>query len=224
MQPYFIPYAGYMRLLACSDIFVVYDCVQFPRRSWVHRNKLKLSDGSLDWFTLPIQKADFDEKIKNIYFREDAAVIFEEAITAFPAFLLIRETYPELYHLLNSFDSSLSTYNVAILSYLAHLFNFTPKIIYSSSLNIPESYKGQERIIKIVEALKGSHYINAPGGVSLYDESAFATRGICLDFLSEYVGDFSSILQLMTENDMKTLGSTILNQCHFMTTRNMSHG
>ena len=40
MQPYFIPYAGYFRLFAASDLFVIYDCVQFPRRGWVHRNKL----------------------------------------------------------------------------------------------------------------------------------------------------------------------------------------
>jgi hypothetical protein len=40
MQPYFIPYAGYFRLFAASDLFVIYDCVQFPRRGWVQRNRL----------------------------------------------------------------------------------------------------------------------------------------------------------------------------------------
>jgi hypothetical protein len=34
MQPYFIPYAGYFRLFAATDLFVIYDCVQFPRRGW----------------------------------------------------------------------------------------------------------------------------------------------------------------------------------------------
>jgi hypothetical protein len=40
MQPYFIPYAGYFRLFAATDLFVIYDCVQFARRGWVHRNRL----------------------------------------------------------------------------------------------------------------------------------------------------------------------------------------
>ena len=37
MQPYFMPYAGYFRLFAAADVFVLFDCVQFPRRGWVHR-------------------------------------------------------------------------------------------------------------------------------------------------------------------------------------------
>ena len=45
MQPYFVPYAGYFRLFAASDLFVIYDCVQFPRRGWVHRNKMFAADG-----------------------------------------------------------------------------------------------------------------------------------------------------------------------------------
>ena len=40
MQPYFIPYAGYFRLFTGADLFVVCDDVQFPRRGWLHRNKL----------------------------------------------------------------------------------------------------------------------------------------------------------------------------------------
>jgi hypothetical protein len=53
MQPYFFPYAGYFRLLAASDLFVIYDCVQFPRRGWVHRNKLVDASGEARWLTLP---------------------------------------------------------------------------------------------------------------------------------------------------------------------------
>ena len=56
MQPYFYPYAGYFRLFARADLFVVYDCVQFPRRGWVHRNRLTGADGQLQWLTLLLQQ------------------------------------------------------------------------------------------------------------------------------------------------------------------------
>ena len=59
MQPYFIPYAGYFRLFAASDLFVIYDCVQFPRRGWVHRNRLLDRSGKLRWLTLPLDRAYF---------------------------------------------------------------------------------------------------------------------------------------------------------------------
>ena len=57
MQPYFVPYAGYFRLFAAADVFVAYDCVQFPRRGWVHRNRLPTATGMSDWLTLPVRNA-----------------------------------------------------------------------------------------------------------------------------------------------------------------------
>jgi hypothetical protein len=56
MQPYFLPYAGYFRLFAATDLFVVYECVQFPRRGWVHRNQLVNTAGAERWLTLPLEK------------------------------------------------------------------------------------------------------------------------------------------------------------------------
>src|ERR1700750_1478713 len=66
MQPSFLPYAGYFRLFAASDLFVVYDCVQFPRRGWVHRNRLPLASGDAGWLTLPVAKAPRDALICNL--------------------------------------------------------------------------------------------------------------------------------------------------------------
>lgn len=213
MQPYFIPYAGYIRLLACADIFVVYDCVQFPRRSWVHRNKLRMIDGTLTWFTLPIKKACFDEKIKNIAFREDAKTLFLNESKSFPAISVIQDKYPTLYESLITFDQSISNYNVTILRCLASLFDFKTKIVLSSDFNVPEIFKGQERVLKLVEKLEGDHYINAPGGLALYDPDLFVKNGIKFNFLSEYIGDYASILQLLAEKDVQVVRSDIIQQC-----------
>src|SRR3979411_2469618 len=73
MQPYFIPYAGYFRLFAASDLFVIYDCVQFARRGWVHRNRLVDRGGTERWLTLPLQKAPRDVLIRDLRFAPDAA-------------------------------------------------------------------------------------------------------------------------------------------------------
>lgn len=55
MQPYHYPYAGYFRLFAASDLFVIYDDVQFNRRGRVHRYQKNDK-----WITLPIKKTDRD--------------------------------------------------------------------------------------------------------------------------------------------------------------------
>src|SRR5437588_4364462 len=78
MQPYFIPYAGYFRLFAASDLFVIYDCVQFPRRGWVHRNRLVDRLGVERWLTLPLQKAPQDVPIRDLRFAFDAAALLAQ--------------------------------------------------------------------------------------------------------------------------------------------------
>jgi hypothetical protein len=68
MQPYFIPYAGYFRLFAASDLFVAYDCVHFPPRRWVHRNRLLDRSGAERRLTLPLAKAPRDVLIRDLRF------------------------------------------------------------------------------------------------------------------------------------------------------------
>src|SRR5258707_15843607 len=86
MQPYFFPYAGYFRLFAASDLFVIYDCVQFPRRGWVHRNRLPDALGRESWLTLRLKKAPADVLIRDLQFSEDAAQAMENDLRRFPAY------------------------------------------------------------------------------------------------------------------------------------------
>ncbi|WP_444430711.1 WbqC family protein [Rhodobacter capsulatus] len=70
MQPYFFPYGGYYRLLAAADVFVILDCVQFPRRGRVHRSSLP---GAGRWITLPLEPAPRDSLISAMRLAPDAA-------------------------------------------------------------------------------------------------------------------------------------------------------
>src|SRR5712664_3774556 len=84
MQPYFVPYAGYYRLFTAADIFVAFDCVQFPRRGWVHRNQFPVAPGVTDWLTLPIQKCDRSTRIADLVFVPDAAAQLDLRVQHFP--------------------------------------------------------------------------------------------------------------------------------------------
>ncbi len=105
MQPYFFPYAGYFRLFAASDIFVVLDCVQFPRRGWVHRNKLSNSNVQPQWLTLPLMKGDRDTtRICTLEFLDDAPLLFNEQMRKFPSLTNIDLKEPQLASILSDFS------------------------------------------------------------------------------------------------------------------------
>src|SRR3954465_13729467 len=84
MQPYFIPYAGYFRLFAACDLFVIYDCVQFPRRGWVHRNRLADESGAGGWLPLRLEKTPQDTLIRDLRFAPNARDVLTRDLLRFP--------------------------------------------------------------------------------------------------------------------------------------------
>ena len=55
MQPYFLPYLGYLQLIKSVDIFVVYDTIQYTKKGWINRNRY-LSNNNPSMFSIPIKK------------------------------------------------------------------------------------------------------------------------------------------------------------------------
>lgn len=206
MQPYFFPYAGYYRLFASVDTFVVYDCVQFPRRGWVHRNRFTNGIGEDQWLTLPLEKGDRDTThICDLVFSKDAANTMQEQMRRFPCFRDLTKKAPDLAALLLDFNISPIEYLVRGLEWCTEHLGLQRPIIMSSSLNIPEGIRGQERIIEIAMRVNAKHYINAPGGAGLYDASAFEDAGLTLRFLPDYVGSYRSMLQRLLTEDPATI-------------------
>ncbi len=196
MQPYFMPYAGYFRLFAAADVFVVYDCVQFPRRGWVHRNRLTTSTGESDWLTLPLQKADRDStRICDLHFRAGAQQEWDDALRRFPALANLPARSEALARCALSLSCAPLDYIVAGIVCVTRLLGVERPVIRSSNLGIDPALRGQERILEIARRLGAREYVNAPGGRELYDAAAFARAGVRLLFLPEYRGRFASVLE-----------------------------
>lgn len=209
MQPYFAPYAGYFRLAAACDVFVFYDCVQFPRRGWVHRNKLPDTTGALQWFTLPLEKAPQETAIKAMRFVEDSRARITAAARRFPD--LCEESDPLVSHLYAA-EGFLSGWLEGSLRTTCGLLGLRPDFLRSSDMDLPDTLKGQDRIIEIVKRLGGQSYVNAPGGRALYQDEAFRRHGLELMFLPPYQGDCSSILHRLRHEDHQQLASDIRRQ------------
>lgn len=196
MQPYFVPYAGYFRLFAAADLFIIYDCVQFPRRGWVHRNRLPDRTGRPAWLTLPVAKAPREATIDALTLRDDFDAQLDLQRRRFPT--LASSTADEI---LAAPRGSLVTFLAATLTQIARMLNVGCETIRSSTLGVAPHLRGQDRILAIVEAVGGKRYVNAPGGRHLYDAATFERRGVRLDFLSPFedADGFSVLHRLVTE-------------------------
>ena len=202
MQPYFYPYAGYFRLLVAADVFVIYDCVQFPRRGRVHRCEVPGQGGRPQCVPLPLMRQPRSTLIRELSFAAGAPAELDRRIVRLgwlaaaqgPAAEIIRQ--------------SLRISGPCVCDYLEHqirlvasILGFQPEFRRSSGLAIPADLCGQDRVIAIARAVGGTHYVNAPGGRDLYRREAFLAAGIELGFLAPYGGPFRYMLQALTCED-----------------------
>jgi hypothetical protein len=204
MQPYFLPYAGYFRLIAQTELFVVYDCVQFPRRGWVHRNKLTDAQGQEQWLTLPLSAAPQEVLIGDLAFPNDAAQTLAERLRPFPVAARAGAHSP-LLDRVRRVEGRPVDYISGLLEEAAGLLDLPWNVVRSSTLQVPDSFRGQARILEIARRLGATRYLNAPGGRDLYDTEAFADAGIALEFLEPWAGAGGSILQRLADDDLTGL-------------------
>ena len=53
MQPTYLPWLGYFAMIDQVDVFIIFDSVQFSKRSWQQRNQIKTASGPM-WLTVPV--------------------------------------------------------------------------------------------------------------------------------------------------------------------------
>ena len=62
LQPTYLPWLGYFDMIDVTDIYVVFDHVQFVKKSWQQRNRIKTHNGEL-MLTVPVKKATLNTDI-----------------------------------------------------------------------------------------------------------------------------------------------------------------
>lgn len=209
MQPYFLPYAGYFRLFAAADRVALLDCVQFPRRGWVHRNRLSGANGEPVWLTLPLQPAPRDTLISDLQFAGDAKRTLEERCRRIP--ILDRSTDP-LVQILKRPDGDVVDYLAALLRHCCGVLDLPFETIRTSTLAIDPAVRGQERILAIAETLGAKRYVNLQGGRALYDPAAFSARGIDLAILDDWCGSDRSIAERLLGESAAAIAEEIRGQ------------
>ena len=186
MQPYFLPYLGYFQLIDASDVFVIYDNIQYTKKGWINRNRF-LFENKPTTFTLPIKKdshlLNINERILvNDYITNNKKILkkvkisYKNSKNFNKVFPLLEEIF--LFESNNLFDFILNS-----LEKITNYLEIDTKIVLSSHINdINHNLKSQERVINICKSLNTKTYINPIGGTDLYDRTYFKKHGIDLMF------------------------------------------
>lgn len=184
MQPYFFPYLGYWQLINAVDTFVLYDDVNFIKRGWINRNNILLNKKA-HLITLPLLNISQNKLINECFITDDKKVIDNLIKT-------INLAYQKAPYYNNIFDKAVETLmfkgnvcDVVLQSifWIKDYLNINTEIIKSSAIHKNNELKAQDKILDIVKRLNGKLYINAIGGIELYDRKTFEENGIDLKFI-----------------------------------------
>lgn len=184
MQPGYLPWLGFFELIDQCDQFVILDDVQYTKRDWRSRNKIRTKNGWI-WLTVPIlSKGREEQLIKDVEINNDISwnndhlnsikINYSKA----PFFDKYIEFFETLY---NQRWEHLIDLNMDIIYFLTKEINISTPFVLSSSLSISNLSKNQ-RIIEICKKLNADELYDSKAAESFIDIELFKKEGIKVIF------------------------------------------
>lgn len=179
VQSNYLPWKGYFDLIAAVDHFVLYDEVQYTRRDWRNRNRIKTA-GGLRWLTIPVQtKGAFTQRIDETRIADPGWArshwsALEQAYGDAPAFADTAAWLTALYR--DFADDLLSDVNEALLRRVCEQLQITTPI--SRSTAHPGAGGRSERLLSICTALGATEYVSGPAAKGYLDIDLFAQASV----------------------------------------------
>ncbi len=186
IQPNYIPWKGYFDIINSVDIFVLYDDVQYTRRDWRNRNKIKTPQG-LSWLTVPVKaKGTYSKaRINEIYidgmkWREKhwKAIKLNYAKAKF--FNTYKDFFEHLY-MDEYLPGKLSEINKIFIEKINKILNIKTPIVFSSTFEITGSKS--ERLLQLCKKLDAGIYLSGPSAKVYLDEQLFNEHGIKVEWM-----------------------------------------
>lgn len=188
LQSNYIPWKGYFDLIAFVDEFVVYDDVQYTRRDWRNRNKIKTPNG-LQWLTIPVDvKGKYFQRIRDTHIKGDewAEVHLKSLSQNYKQAKYFDEVYSVIEPLYRfPAHNSLSALNKKFIEAICGYLGIATKISNSWDYELAEGKN--ERILGICEQADATVYVSGPAAKDYLDESQFLAKGIEVSWF-EYDG------------------------------------
>lgn len=192
MQPYLFPYIGYYQLAYHSNMFIFYDDVNYIKGGYINRNNILTRNG-FQLFTIPIIKASSFKKINDLFFQEDTRKVLTSISQTYSKAPYFSSTFPLIEKILN--DKNRNVANIAsrsiieVFQYIGLKLNYD----FSSKINYNRENSAQEKIYELCKINNADKYVNAYGGMALYDKNEFKKRNIELGFINSIPTPYTQI-------------------------------
>lgn len=183
-QPEHLPWLGFIHKVMSVDEFVLLDNVQFRKKYFQNRNKIRTNEGE-QWLTVPLNKFHSDQKINEIEISYDwdwqsknlnliknnyiKAEYFGEYFQDF------KEIYKTKFRLLRDL-------NIELIKFILQKFGIRTKLYLSSEIMANIGQGGTNVNMSICKELNADVYLSGTFGKNYLDISEFEKANIKIEF------------------------------------------
>ena len=208
MQPYFMPYLGYFQAISAVDKYILYDQVSFIVKGWVNKNRIRPRNSNVMSIMVPIRHKSSFTLIKDT--RIDYSECWQKRMintirNGYAKADYYAEVMPLIENILTQKFETISELNSYAIRKICEYLDIHTEIVsdcypyepVEEKLRLVEQgdysalpfllqtapIKKVARVIALCKMENANHYINAIGGVELYDKEEFAHYGIKIEFI-----------------------------------------
>jgi len=184
LQPGYLPWLGYFEQLARVDLFVHYDDVQYTRRDWRNRNRIKGPEGPT-WLTVPVAvKGNYHIPISKVtvpdqLWRDHHLRTIRHCYARCPYF---DSVYPKLERWLGAPWTFLADGCIEGINMFCTELGARTETMRSSEVTEVTHLGKSERLIAICQRLGATEYLSGASARAYLDNDAFERAGIRVIF------------------------------------------
>lgn len=193
-QPEFMPWLGFFHKLTLGDCFMIVDNVQFKKKHFENRNRIRTPDGWI-WLTVPVLTHDrFTQAINEVAidnrspWRRKILKSIELNYHKAPHFA---EYWPFFRDAFSRDWERLAELNEVLIRECIGFLGIDVEIVKSSDLNI--SAQGTDLIIQMCKAVGADTYVSGQSGKEYLDMGLVAESGVGLVYQKFQHPEYSQI-------------------------------
>lgn len=185
-QPNFAPWLGFFDKALHSDVLVLLDTVQFIKRGYQNRARIKASTGPR-WLTVPvISKGRYDQATRDVEIDETAAwrAVHLRTLQTVLARAPYRDELLAVVEPIYGRDDLhlLTDLNMEIIRAVADRLGIATRLVLASEL--PTEGSSTRLMVSLTEAVGGDVYLSGPTGRKYLEPELFDEAGLELRYHS----------------------------------------
>jgi hypothetical protein len=206
IQSNFIPWVGYLSIIKNSDLFILYEDVQYTKNDWRNRNKFLINNNET-WITIPVHYSDKQNfqtvTTKSYKFFEKFKKTIENNYSNNNNYKKIKNDFESKIQICSE-EKLLKNINRIFLSFLLDLYNIKTKIIFLEEA--PPINNPSEKVLKILKNYSATEYLSGASAKNYLNEELFLKNNIKLN----YVNYDNLIKPFLTESNKKYINFSSL--------------